>query len=111
MLRGDPQAAGISYVSKGPDGPPYADFPGLRRTYSSPGGRAEHPSGGHLLMPTHKCRIDVHAQARPGRDFNFAIDDFERGSAAVESHAGLEPFEFVIGCGIGEGRNKMHHVE
>src|SRR5262249_40664656 len=40
MLRGDLEAAGISYVVEGPDGPLYADFHALRHTYLTLGGRA-----------------------------------------------------------------------
>ncbi len=40
MLRIDLDAAGISYVVEGPDGPLHADFHALRHTYLTLGGRA-----------------------------------------------------------------------
>lgn len=40
MLRGDLQAAGIPYVTEGPEGPEYADFHALRHTYLTLLGRS-----------------------------------------------------------------------
>ncbi len=40
MLRIDLDAAGIAYVTEGPDGPEYADFHALRHSYLTLGGRS-----------------------------------------------------------------------
>ena len=54
-----------------------------------------------------ELRINLDAEAGPGGNFDLAVDDFERGTLAFESHLCVQSLELVVGSGVRQQTDEM----
>src|SRR6266850_3184633 len=79
---------------------------GIMRTASG----TERNSISYRPMFCNVSRVNLDAKAWTDWDFHFAIRDSERRCFAFKLDVGFQPFEFMVRHRVGQGGDKVHHV-